>query len=128
MTPKTRGHGHAETATRPLVKRAYEEPAASDGLRVLVDRLWPRGLSKEKARIDLWLKEVAPSNELRKWYGHDPAKWAEFKRRYYRELAGAKEALAQLRDQMAQGKVTLVFSSKEEKLNNAVALAEYVAR
>jgi uncharacterized protein YeaO (DUF488 family) len=110
------------------VKRAYEEPAASDGYRVLVDRLWPRGLAKENARIDLWLREVAPSNELRKWYSHDPARWAEFKRRYYAELADQKEALHVLRERMAQGRVTLVYSSKETKLNNAVALAEYLGR
>ena len=110
------------------VKRAYDEPSASDGFRILVDRLWPRGLSKEKARIDLWLKEVAPSNELRKWYGHEPARWPEFKRRYYRELAGAGEALATLRGHMAKGKVTLVFSSKEEKINNAIALAQFLQR
>ena len=121
-------HSSHSSVPRLAVKRAYEAPSRSDGFRVLVDRLWPRGLSKEKVKIDLWLRDVAPSNELRKWYSHDPAKWAEFKRRYYRELAGAKEVLAQLRDQMAQGKVTLVFSSKEEKLNNAVALAEYLGR
>jgi uncharacterized protein YeaO (DUF488 family) len=128
VTPKTRGRGDAKTATRLLVKRAYEEPAGSDGFRVLVDRLWPRGLTKEKAKVDLWLRDIAPSNELRRWYGHVPERWSEFKRRYYRELAGAKEALATLRGYMAKGKVTLVFSSKEEKLNNAVALAEYLGR
>jgi uncharacterized protein YeaO (DUF488 family) len=128
MPPKTRRHGDPETATRLLVKRAYEAPAASDGFRVLVDRLWPRGLTKEKARVDLWLKEIAPSNELRKWYGHDPAKWAEFRRRYYKEIADKTQALQELRKQMAKGKVTLVYSSKETKINNAVALAEFLER
>jgi uncharacterized protein YeaO (DUF488 family) len=110
------------------VRRAYEAPSPADGFRVLVDRLWPRGLAKEKAKVDLWLRDIAPSNELRHWYGHVPERWPEFKRRYYRELAGAREALATLRGYMARGKVTLVFSSKEEKLNNAVALAEYLER
>ena len=126
MPRKTRGHGDAGTTTRLLIKRAYDPPLASDGFRVLVDRLWPRGLTKERARIDLWLKDLAPSNELRRWYGHVPERWPEFKQRYFGELAGAKAALATLRAQMAKGRVTLVYSSKEEKLNNAVALAQYL--
>jgi uncharacterized protein YeaO (DUF488 family) len=113
---------------RLQVKRAYEEPAASDGFRVLVDRLWPRGLTKEKARIDLWLREIAPSNELRKWYGHDSVRWTEFKRRYYKEIAGRPEVLEDLRRRIAEGMVTLVYSSKETKLNDAVALAEFLER
>jgi uncharacterized protein YeaO (DUF488 family) len=111
-----------------LLKRAYEPPAAADGFRVLVDRLWPRGLTKEQARIELRLKEIAPSDELRKWYGHDPARWAEFRRRYFRELEGKGAAVAALKNQMAKGRVTLVFSSRETRLNNAVALAEYLRR
>ena len=97
-----------------------------DGLRVLVDRLWPRGISKEQARIDLWLKELAPSNELRKWYGHQPERWEGFKERYFRELAGAPEAVERLRSLVAEGPVTFVFSSKEERLNNAEALKIYL--
>jgi uncharacterized protein YeaO (DUF488 family) len=93
---------------------------------VLVDRLWPRGISKEKGRIDLWLKEVAPSNELRKWYGHRPELWEAFKERYFRELAGAPAAVQQLRSMIARGPVTLLFSSKEERLNNAAALKIYL--
>ncbi len=108
------------------VKRIYEAPARSDGHRVLVDRLWPRGKSKEKARIDLWLKEVAPSNELRKWYGHEPAKWGEFRKRYFAELSDKEDLLAQLEG--LKGTVTLLFSSKELKLNNAVALKEHLEK
>ncbi len=108
------------------IKRVYENPAKTDGLRVLVDRLWPRGKKKEEAGVDLWLKDIAPSNELRKWYGHDPDKWPEFKRRYFKELNG-KGGLV---DEIAKrkGTVTLLFSSKEEKLNNAVALREYIEK
>ena len=123
-----RSHSSHSSVPGLAVKRAYEAPSPSDGFRVLVDRLWPRGLTKEKARIDLWLKEIAPSNELRKWYGHDPALWPEFKRRYYREIADKTEVIQQLRNGMAKGKVTLVFSSKETELNNAVALAQYLER
>ena len=111
------------------VKRVYAAAAAEDGLRVLVDRLWPRGISKEQARIDLWLKELAPSNELRKWYNHQPERWEGFKERYFRELAGAPgapEAVERLRSLVAEGPVTFVFSSKEERLNNAEALRIYL--
>ena len=97
-----------------------------DGLRVLVDRLWPRGISKERARIDLWLKELAPSNELRRWYGHQPERWEGFKERYFRELNGVPEAVERLRSLVAEGPVTFVFSSKEERLNNAEALKIYL--
>jgi len=108
------------------IKRAYEDPAAEDGTRILVDRLWPRGLSKEKAKIDDWPKEIAPSDELRRWYGHDPEKWDEFCSRYFDELQDRPEQVEKLREQARQGRVTFVFSSKEEKLNNAVALKEYL--
>lgn len=109
------------------LKRAYEPPAASDGLRVLVDRLWPRGVSKEAARIDQWLKEIAPSAELRKWFGHDPAKWQEFRRRYFRELDEQQKAVAALRGHIRAGTVTLVYGAKDEQHNDAVALREYLA-
>lgn len=128
MARKTRGHGDAGTPTRLLIKRGYDPPSASDGFRILVDRLWPRGLTKAKAKIDLWLKEIAPSEELRQWFAHDPERWAEFKRRYFKELAGKQEALAALRSRMARGKVTLVYSAKDTEHNNAVALAEYLQR
>ncbi len=108
------------------LKRAYDEPAASDGTRVLVDRLWPRGVSKERAQIALWLKDIAPSNELRAWFGHDPEKWDEFRRRYLAELASepAQAALAQLRELAASGPVTLVIAAKDVKHNEAVVLRD----
>lgn len=109
-----------------LVKRVYEAPAASDGLRILVDRLWPRGLTKEKAQIAQWMKAVSPSSELRQWYGHDPAKWLEFQQRYARELAQETEAVEALKTMTRQEVVTLVYSSQERELNNAVALKAYL--
>ncbi len=110
------------------LKRAYDEPAESDGTRVLVERLWPRGLSKERAHIDLWLKEVAPSTELRRWYGHEPDKFAEFRRRYESELAGepARTAVNKLRDMAEHGKVTLVFATHDTELSNAAVLRDYL--
>jgi uncharacterized protein YeaO (DUF488 family) len=106
------------------VKRVYEEPAKEDGYRILVDRLWPRGLTKERARVDLWMKEIAPSDALRKWYGHEPEKWPEFEKRYRAELAKKKELLAEIeRLEKEHGKVTLLFGRKDEKQNQAVVLA-----
>ena len=105
------------------LKRVYLKPEKGDGCRILVDRLWPRGLSKRSAKVDHWLRDVAPSSGLRKWYGHDPARWAEFKRRYRAELKGEKDGLRELRALLRQHRTaTLLFSSKEEKLNNAAAL------
>lgn len=108
------------------IKRVYEPAADSDGQRVLVDRLWPRGVRKEDARLDEWLKEIAPSDELRKWFGHDPERWTEFQKRYREELKGKGEALEQLRALTAKGKVTLLFGAHDEKHNNAVVLADYL--
>lgn len=108
------------------IKRVYEPPDAGDGRRILVDRLWPRGLSKENAKVYSWAREVAPSNELRQWYGHDPDKWQEFKSRYFAELDANPDGFAELRRQMGEGAVTFVFSSKEPRLNNAFALKEYI--
>jgi uncharacterized protein YeaO (DUF488 family) len=110
------------------VKRVYDAPAESDGRRILVDRLWPRGLTKEKAAIDVWLKEVSPSNELRKWYGHDPEKWDEFRRRFGAELDANPEAVAELRAELKKGRSTLLFGSKETEINNAMALREYLTK
>lgn len=107
-------------------KRIYEPPARGDGRRILVDRLWPRGLSKTAARIDYWAKAIAPSTRLRRWYGHDPAKWKEFRRRYFAELDANPQGLAELRRHLGRGTVTLLFSSREERLNNAMALREYL--
>jgi len=108
------------------IKRIYAAPAKSDGRRILVDRLWPRGLTKEAAQIDHWAKAVAPSNELRQWYGHDPAKWGEFRRRYFAELGGNEAAVQELRAQLGKGVNTLLYQSKEEEINNAQALKEYL--
>ncbi len=110
------------------IKRVYENAEAGDGLRVLVDRLWPRGLSKEKAGIDRWLREISPSTELRKWYGHDPARWEEFKTRYFGELDRNSEAISELAAQARAGTVTLLYGSRERRLNNAVALKEYLEK
>jgi uncharacterized protein YeaO (DUF488 family) len=106
------------------VKRVYEPPSPADGMRVLVDRLWPRGLSRSSAKIDLWAKELSPSNDLRKWYAHDPKKWPEFKRRFFEELKTNMDALNSLSLQAKRRKVTLLFGSKELHLNNAFALKE----
>ena len=110
------------------LKRAYDAPATSDGYRVLVDRLWPRGISKEDIKIDLWLKEIAPSGDLRKWFGHDPEKWNEFKKRYFKELDDRPDVVKQLADKVNQGPVTLVFAAKDEEFNNAVAIKEFLQR
>lgn len=104
------------------IKRAYEEPDEEDGTRILVDRLWPRGLTKEKARVDLWLKEVAPSTELRKWFAHDPAKWTEFRSRYLEELKRNKDQLSVLRQETAKGTATLIYGAKDQQHNEAVIL------
>lgn len=108
------------------VKRIYEPPASDDGQRVLVDRVWPRGVSKKDAALTLWLKDIAPSDELRKWFGHEPARWADFQKRYRAELDGNGEAVAQLRGLLRQGKVTLLYGAHDETHNNAVALAGYL--
>jgi uncharacterized protein YeaO (DUF488 family) len=108
------------------LKRVYEKPERSDGKRILVDRLWPRGISKEKAKLHLWLKEIAPSPELREWFGHDPKKWLEFKKRYRAELRGKKELLAEIRKLAEKETVTLVYGSKEERYNDAVALKSFL--
>ena len=115
---------------RVALKRAYEEADANDGTRVLVDRLWPRGLSKERARVDAWLKEVAPSDELRRWFGHDPDKFAEFRKRYEAELASesGKEAMAKLGELVKRGHVTLLFAARDMEHNNAVVLRDVLMK
>jgi uncharacterized protein YeaO (DUF488 family) len=110
------------------MKRVYEQAQASDGKRVLIDRLWPRGLTKEKAKVDLWLKDIAPSTELRKWFGHDPVKWIEFKKRYHKELTGNNEVVSELVEQLKNGKITLVYGAKDEEHNDAVVLKEYLEK
>ena len=109
------------------VKRIYEAAHPQDGFRIFVDRLWPRGMRKEKANIDLWLKEIAPSDSLRNWFNHEPEKWEEFKRRYSQELDQNHELVEQ-RTQHANNKVTFLFSAKNETHNHAVALREYLLR
>ncbi len=106
------------------LKRAYEPPEASDGARVLVDRLWPRGISKEAAHLDLWLREIAPSTELRRWFGHDPERWEEFRRRYRKELADQPDLVEQLRALAKKGTLTLVYGAKDEEHNDAVVLQQ----
>jgi uncharacterized protein YeaO (DUF488 family) len=104
------------------LKRVYEKPSGKDGLRVLVDRLWPRGLTKERAAVDLWLKDVAPSTELRKWFGHDPAKWKEFQTRYRKELKEKADALAMLKQKSKARTLTLVYGARDEEHNEALVL------
>ena len=110
----------------PTWRQSSVTTSGSDGRRVLIDRLWPRGLSKQKARIDHWARDVAPSNELRRWYQHDPDKWDEFRRRYFAELDANPQAVAELRAALGSGSATLLFSSKETRLNNASALKQYL--
>lgn len=109
------------------LKRAYDPPSPRDGTRILVDRLWPRGVKKAKARIDFWLKDVAPSAALRQWFGHDPARWSEFRRRYGAELKRRPEALARLRARARQGRITLVFGARDACCNQAVVLKDLLA-
>lgn len=105
------------------LKRIYEKAEASDGYRILVDRLWPRGISKEKATLDLWLKEIAPSDKLRKWYGHDPKKWPMFQRKYKSEISANEESFAQLKEIVKKKKhITLLFAAKDEDHNEAVVI------
>lgn len=109
------------------IKRVYEKPVKDDGFRILVDRLWPRGLTKEKAHLDLWMKEIAPSAELRKWFHHEDGNWNEFVKRYKAELAKKKELLSELKKmEKKHGTVTLLFGSKDERQNQAEVLAEIV--
>lgn len=110
------------SAAHVRVKRAYEAPAPDDGMRILIDRLWPRGIRKADAGVDLWLKEIAPSAELRKWFGHDPARWEEFFSRYAAEVREHPEAFERLREFARQGPVTLVYSAHDEAHNDAIVL------
>jgi uncharacterized protein YeaO (DUF488 family) len=110
------------------LKRAYEPPAPDDGARILIDRLWPRGVSKAGAAVDQWLKDIAPSTELRKWFGHDPAKWQEFRRRYAEEVRQQPDLLDQLRSLARKGTLTLVYSAHDEAHNDAVVLRELLLK
>jgi uncharacterized protein YeaO (DUF488 family) len=119
---------YAKAITRISLKRVYDPPSAKDGFRVLVGRLWPRGLKKENTKIDLWCKDVAPGNDLRKWFGHDPAKWDEFERRYFRELDNHPAETSVLAEKAKSGAVTLLFAAKDKIYNNAAALIEYIEK
>ena len=110
------------------LKRVYDKPAKADGRRVLVDRIWPRGLKKKEGRIDEWFKEMAPSTGLRKWFGHDPARWKEFKKRYAAELDEQRESIEELARRAKTTKTTLLFGAKDTEHNNAVILKEYLQK
>ncbi len=113
-------------ASNVVLKRAYEPPEKSDGTRILVDRLWPRGVSKAEANLDIWIKEIAPSTELRTWFGHDPRRWDEFRQRYRDELAQHSDTLTDLRGRAREGRITLVYSAKDEVHNDAVVLRNVI--
>lgn len=108
------------------LKRVYEEPSKEDGFRILVERLWPRGLTKERAAVDLWLKDIAPSPELRIWFGHDPTKWEEFCERYRAELERKQELINLLKQKSREGTITLVYAARDEKHNGAVVLKTFL--
>ena len=130
--PRSRRRALRPSSRRPTrrpqvrLKRAYQAPDPEDGTRILVDRLWPRGVRKEDARIDLWLKDIAPSDELRRWFGHDPERWPEFRRRYREELEARTDLRRKLEDACRQGPVTLLFAAQDERHNNAVVLKELI--
>jgi uncharacterized protein YeaO (DUF488 family) len=108
------------------LKRVYQQPEAADGKRIFVERLWPRGLTKEKAQVDLWMKDIAPSPRLRKWFNHDPSKWEEFKKRYRFELRNNDEHVATLKEEVGKAKATFVYGSKDEIHNAAIVLMEFL--
>ncbi len=110
------------------IKRVYEEASKNDGYRILVDRLWPRGLTKERVAADEWLKELAPSTELRKWFGHDPQKWTEFRKRYDAELKAKKDLIADIIKKAHHEKVTLLYGAKDQEHNEAVVLLDYIKK
>lgn len=110
------------------IKRVYDPVDSEDGFRVLIDRLWPRGLSKEKAKLDLWLKEIAPSTELRQWFHHEPAKWPEFRQRYFSELDSREEEVKEIRARAEKGRVTLLYAARDTEHNQALVLRDYLQR
>ena len=110
------------------VKRVYDTVPDNDGFRILVDRIWPRGMSQAEAELDLWLKDVAPSDGLRKWFGHEEERWGKFKDRYHKELGDKEDLVSQITDKMLSGNVTLLFGARDREFNNAVALKEYIEK
>ncbi|MCB5187193.1 DUF488 domain-containing protein [Methylobacillus caricis] len=130
MLPKHSARRDSPPASRItiLLKRAYEPPAPIDGFRILVDRLWPRGVAKSSARIDLWLKEVAPTTSLRKWFGHDPSKWAEFQTHYYAELALNPDPVAKIIELANKKVITLIYGARDTEYNHAIVLKSYVEK
>ena len=126
-TPTSAARGGPPRPIRPIrLKRAYEDPSPEDGVRILVERLWPRGLSKERAAVDIWMKDVAPSTELRRWFGHDPSRWAEFRGRYREELRDQTAELRELRRLARESAVTFVYGARNVEHNSAVVLREAV--
>ena len=111
-----------------IIKRVYDKAEKDDGYRILIDRLWPRGFTKEKAGIDLWLKEIAPSTDLRKWFDHDPEKWISFQKKYETEIRNNTESVAIIEEQLKKGKVCFVYAAKDEKHNDAVVLKKYFGK
>jgi uncharacterized protein YeaO (DUF488 family) len=109
------------------IKRVYEKPGKEDGSRILVDRFWPRGLTKEKAALNLWLKDIAPTTELRKWFNHDPAKWNEFIKKYLKELKENEESISILKEFLKKGPVTLIYAAKDEAHNEALVIKDFVS-
>jgi uncharacterized protein YeaO (DUF488 family) len=120
--------GRTDEKNMIKLKRVYEDSSKEDGFRILVERLWPRGLTKERAAIDLWLKDVAPSPELRLWFSHDPSKWEEFCKRYRAELEGKQDLIKLLREKSKEGTVTFVYAARDEEHNGAIVLKEFLER
>lgn len=110
------------------IKRVYDPLSSEDGIRILIDRLWPRGIKKEEAKIDEWMKEIAPTTDLRKWFSHDPAKWPEFRKRYITELKNKSELFERLRSEAKKGTITLLFAAKDAEHSNAVILKEVIEK
>lgn len=110
------------------IKRVYEHPEKDDGMRILVDRLWPRGLTKKKASVDLWLKDIAPSTELRKWFGHDPDKWKRFRARYQTEIRNNHDLIKALKQKATEGTITLIYGARDQKHNEALVLKQFLEK
>lgn len=127
-SPAIEIRGELERYMTIKIKRVYEQPSDSDGGRILVDRLWPRGLTKEKAHVDLWLKEIAPSTELRQWFGHDPERWKGFRERYKKELRHNKDLIEMLTTKAREGTITLLYGARDEKHNEALVLKKFLER